>query len=285
MAAKLTANSYGKSGIRLTKVTRRPDRHDLTEVEIAVELTGDFADTYLTGDNAKVVATDTMKNTVYAMAATHPVDPLEAFGALLARHFLDRNAHVESATVELHETAWNRLAIDDAAGHPHAFTGGGTHRRTARVVATRGGGGFETSAGVADLLLLKTTDSAFAGFLRDEFTTLKETGDRIFATRLTAAWTYDGGAGDYNADHRDVVTGMLQTFADHKSLSVQQTLYAMGEAALDACPRVRSIDLEMPNEHRIPVNLEPFGLPNRNDVFVATREPYGLIRATVARSR
>jgi urate oxidase len=207
---------------------------------------------------------------------------------------VDRNPQVEAATVELFQSTWDRLPAEGGDGpHPHAFVGGGGgQRRTARVRVSGGGGGVEVAAGIAGLLLLKTADSAFAGFARDELTTLKETEDRLFATRLTAVWHYDaggdaaeGGAGfDYDAAFDAIRAGLLGTFAGHRSRSVQQTLYAMGEAALAACPAVRAVELEMPNEHRVPVDLAPLGLPNRNEIFVATSEPYGLIRATVSRA-
>ena len=281
MPAKLTSNSYGKSAVRLTKVKRLPDRHDLVELEVAIELTGDFADSYLTGDNRLIVATDTMKNTVYALAAQHPIDAIEEFGQTLAAYFLTNNPHVATATIDLAQTAWRRYADGDMP-HPHTFVGAGDHRRTARIVHTRAG--TQTFAGVADLLLLKTTDSAFKGFLRDAYTTLRETDDRIFATRLTAGWLYALGQHDYNALYDATLAAMLNTFAHHKSLAVQQTLYAMGEHVLDAAPAITSIDLEMPNQHRIPFNLEPLGLPNRNEIFITTSEPYGLIKAALTRA-
>jgi urate oxidase len=281
MPAKLTSDSYGKSAVRLTKVKRLPDRHELVELEVAIELTGDFARSYLTGDNSLIVATDTMKNTVYALAARHPIDAIEDFGQALAGHFLANNAHVDTATVRLAQNAWKRFA-DGPTEHPHTFVGAGDHRRTARVVRTRAGA--QTSAGVENLLLLKTTDSAFKGFLRDGYTTLRETDDRIFATRLTAEWTYAENRHEWNALYDTTLATMLKTFAHHRSLAVQQTLYAMGDAALAGSPAIGTIDLEMPNQHRIPFNLEPLGLPNRNEIFLTTSEPYGLIKATLARA-
>jgi len=281
MPAKLTSNSYGKSAVRLTKVKRLPDRHELVELEVSVELTGDFADSYLTGDNRLIVATDTMKNTVYALAAQHPIDAIEEFGQALASHFLANNPHVATATIGLAQTAWRRYAEGEKE-HPHTFIGAGDHRRTARIVHTRGG--TQTFAGVADLLLLKTTDSAFKGFLRDAYTTLRETDDRIFATRLTAEWAYASGRHDYNALYDAALAAMINTFAHHMSLAVQQTMYVMGERAMEVVPAITSIDLEMPNQHRIPFNLEPLGLPNRNEIFVTTSEPYGLIKAGLTRA-
>ena len=281
MPAKLVSHSYGKSAVRLTKVKRGPDRHELVELEVAVHLTGEFADSYLTGDNRQVIATDTMKNTVYALASQHPIDAIEDFGLALADHFLTGNAHVASVTVDLAQTAWRRMAFD-GHDHPHAFVGAGDHRRTARILRTRAG--TQIAAGVENLLLLKTADSAFAGFVRDGYTTLPETDDRVFATRLTARWEYAAGTHDWNAVYESAVAAMLRTFAFHESRAVQQTLYAMGEAVLEAVPPITGMELEMPNQHRIAFNLQPLGLANRNEIFVTTSEPYGLIKASVARA-
>jgi len=282
MPAKLATHSYGKSAVRLTKVKRLADRHELIELEVAIELRGDFDASYLAGDNSKIIATDTMKNTVYALAATHPIDSIEEFGVVLARHFVQNNAHVRSAQVELAQTMWRRIPTDPG-DHPHAFASAASHRRTARILDARDHA--DVFAGIEGLTILKTTDSAFTGYLKDKWTTLPETTDRIFATRLTASWRYgENRRTDYNTAHDRISAAMLHTFAHHKSLAVQQTLYAMGEAALDACPDVAEIELEMPNQHRIPINLQPLGLPNQNEIFVTTTEPYGLIKATVARA-
>ncbi len=280
MPAKLTYQSYGKSAVRLTKVKRLPDRHELIELEVSIELSGDFADSYLAGDNSKVIATDTMKNTVYALAAAHPIDALEDFATALARHFMQAHAHVYTAIVRLAQTSWRRMSVDGRE-HPHSFVGAGPERRRVMLHLTR-----EKPymwAGIEGLVLLKTTDSAFKGFLRDEYTTLADTDDRIFATRLCADWLYDKPVPDWNAAYHAVMGAMVRVFAQHRSLSVQQTLYAMGEAALEACPAILVIHLEMTNQHRIPVNLQPLGLENRNEIFVTTTEPYGLIKATLER--
>ncbi|MDZ4687465.1 MAG: urate oxidase [Planctomycetaceae bacterium] len=281
MSIRLVANSYGKSSIRLTKVTRHADRHDITELAVDIAVEGDFAATYLTGDNRQVIATDTMRNTVYALAADHALSSPENFALDLSAHFLDRNAHVTAATVRCAATPWNRIGTAHGP-HRHSFVGGGAERRTCRIRRTRETVAVQT--GLTGLPLLKTTDSEFRGFLRDELTTLPETDDRIFATLLDAEWTYSAGATlDWNAEYDRILAAMLAVFADHKSLSVQQTLYAMGEAALEVCPAAGSIHLEMPNQHRIPFNLQPLGKPNRNEIFVTTREPFGLITATLAR--
>jgi urate oxidase len=284
MTIRLAKQSYGKSNVRLTKVTRFDDRHELKELSVDVALDGDFSESYLAGDNARVVATDTMKNTVYALAVDHPLVDGESFALDLAAHFVNRNAHVTSATISIAETLWKRID-QGGAPHRHSFISGGAEKRICRVRVSR----EKTSvhAGLMGLPLLKTTNSAFRGFPRDEFTTLPEVDDRIFATLLNAEWNYvPGDAGfqyDWNSCYGRIHTAMVAVFADHKSLAVQQTLYAMGEAALGACPQVDEIHLAMPNQHRISVDVRPFGKEHRNEIFVTTSEPYGLITATLRR--
>lgn len=281
MSAVLVHDAYGKSLVRLTKITRHADRHELTELSLDVQLEGDFAAAYTHGDNSRVIATDTMKNTVYALAKSHPLTDPESFGLTLARHFLDNNTHVSGATIQIREHAWRRLEVNGRA-HPHAFLGGGGEQRTCTVRLTRQG--VKLEAGIDDLLLLKTTDSAFRGFLRDRYTTLPETDDRIFATILRATWLYNTDAADWNACHATIRQALLETFAQHKSLGVQQTLFAMGEQALAVCPNMEEIRLAMPNKHRLLVNLQVFGLDNPNEIFVPTDEPHGLITGTLRRN-
>ena len=281
--AAITHQSYGKSRVRLTKVTRHADRHDLVEVSVDVVLEGDFEASYLAGDNRLVVPTDTMKNAVYAIAARHPIDAIESFALALVEHFLTRHAQVSAATVSIQQVPWRRIEGRDAEKHPHAFIAAGTARRTCRVRGDRGP--LAVEAGVSGLTVVKTTDSAFRGFVRDEFTTLPDSDDRIFGTAVEANWRYRAGARpDWNAAWSAACRTMVDVFAAHRSLAVQQTLHDMGQAALAACGDVEEISLEMPNQHRIPVDLAPFGLPDTNSIFVTTSEPYGLIRATLRRT-
>lgn len=269
----LVGNGYGKSAVRLVTVRRGPEIHELKDVTVAIRLEGDFETAYTEGDNSRVLPTDTMKNTVYAFAAEHPVADVESFGLLLTEHFL--KDEVASARVELTEHLWERL-------HPHAFRRAGSERRKAVVTRTREGA--KVVAGIEDLVVMKTAKSAFEGFPRDRYTTLAETSDRLLATSVRAEWTY--GRLDLPFDERwsEVRHRLLEVFVDHDSRSVQQTLYAMGAAALET-PDVEEIHLAMPNIHHIPVDLTRFGMENRNEVFVATSEPYGLIEATLRRGQ
>jgi len=258
MSIVLSHTGYGKSEIRLVKVTRRRHGHDLRDLTVGVKLEGDFDAAYVDADNTGLLTTDTMRNAVYALAKERPIDPIESFGRRLVDHFLGAGAGVTRA-------------------------GGGNRVAT---VAGDGGGvdGIQIEAGIDDLLVLKTTDSGWEGFLRDRYTTLAETSDRILATIITARWSYNGPEIEFTAAWRAVRQTILEAFCDHYSPSVQFTLHHMGKAVLDARPEVERISFSLPNKHHLLYDLERFGLENKNEIFQATDEPYGLIEGTVERS-
>jgi urate oxidase len=280
MPARLTWNGYGKAAVRLVKVTRTESRHRLSDLTVDVQLQGEFAATHASGDNSAVLPTDTMKNTVYALARTTDVDPPESFGLALARHFLGTCPAAHLAVVRLEAHTWERLTLGGAP-HDHAFRRGPAERRTVEVSAERGTA--SVSAGIEALALLKTTGSGFEGFLRDQYTTLPETADRILATEVSARWRYDRHPADWSAAWVATRDALVETFARTQSRSVQETLFAMGAAALDACQEIAEIRLVLPNQHHLLVDLSAFGLSNANEVFVATREPYGRIEGVVVR--
>ena len=278
----LTESSYGKSGIRIVKIRRRGEDHELRDFTVAVRFEGDYETSYTEGDNRSVLPTDTMKNTVYALAAESDCAEPEAFGLTLGRHFLSRNPLLKKVRVSLVDHAWRHLATGGRE-RGTAFMRRGPDTRTAVVECGRDG--TSVVAGIDDLLILKSAHSAFAGFPRDEYTTLPETLDRILATSMTATWRYRDAEVDFGVSWHAVRAVLLDAFADHDSLSVQHTLYAMAQAALDTVAEVSEIKLVMPNKHHLPVDLSKFGLENRNEIFVATEEPFGLIEATLARER
>lgn len=278
--ATLSQTSYGKSRIRLVRVTRHRDRHELRDFTVAIAFEGRYDTSYTDGDNRDVLPTDTMKNTVYALAGRDGVGEPEAFGLLLGRHFIERNPRLIRVNVDLIDHAWGGITVGDRE-HGRAFVRRGPDTRTARVVTDRDGAAI--SAGVADLVIMKTAHSGFAGYPRDEFTTLPETKDRLFATSMTATWTYTGAEVEFASTYLSVRNTLLEAFAEHDSLSVQHTLYAMGQSVLDSIDVVQRISLTMPNRHHLPIDLTRLGLENRNEVFVATEEPHGLIKATLSR--
>jgi len=270
----LGPNQYGKAETRLVRVVRDGDRHDLTDLNVSVALAGDLSGTHLTGDNAAVLPTDTQKNTVYAFAREHGVGEIEAFGLLLARHFVDSQPTIHRAQVRIEQYGWRRLG-------PHSFERDGREVRTARV--RYDGQGAEVVSGLTDLVLLNSTDSEFHGYLKDRYTTLQETSDRILATAVTAQWRHTGDGSDWAESYAESRRILVETFAGTYSYALQQTLFAMGQKVLEARPELAEVRLSMPNKHHFLVDLDPFGLDNPNEVYFAADRPYGLIEGSVVR--
>lgn len=277
----LGSNDYGKSGIRLVKVKRDADRHELWDLDVAVSLEGDFEAAHVNGDNSKLLATDTMRNTVYALAKDRLTGSIEDFGLALASHFLAAGPTVERATVRITRFPWDRIEVDGRL-HEHSFIRGAGERKA--TITEEEDGSRRIEAGLDNLLVMKTTASGFEGFLKGRFTTLPETDDRILATAVTANWSYGDAADlDFDGLWSGVREQVLRTFTDHYSPSVQNTLYRMGRAVLEAYPEVEKIRFSLPNKHHLPFDLSPFGIENENEIFHATSEPYGLIEGTIER--
>jgi urate oxidase len=274
--AKIVFDTYGKTRVRLTYLQRLKDRHEIKELNVDIYLEGEFQKAFTKADNSIVLPTDTMKNTVYVLAREQPIMSIEGFARDLGRHFLASVLHVSQARIEIKEVPWAR--IDDS---PAAFVQTGLERRTTSLTATRSN---ETlRSGLSDLQIMKTADSGFAGFLKDQYTTLAETNDRLLGTVLEGDWLYNALDIDFNKTHSAIRGLLLSTFAAHKSSSVQQTLYDMAEAVIDRFPTVAEIHLVMPNKHCLLVDLSRFGLDNPNQVFQPVDEPSGYIEARLQR--
>jgi urate oxidase len=282
MRISLEENRYGKSRVRLVKVTRADGIHSVAEWTVEVWLTGDFDACFVDGDNSRILPTDTMKNTVYSLARASSATSMEAFAIELVTHFIENNPHADGAEVRIQSTPWEQLTANDGT-LPFAFTHASDKFDTTAVTVTRGGAPAVTS-GFERLWLLKTAGSAFAGFMKDRLTTLKETQDRLLGTLAGAEWLYTGRSLDFNALRQRAETALLIAFAVHDSPSVQQTLYAMAEAALENVPEIAEVHLSLPNKHCNLVDLSPFGQDNPNEIFVPTDEPHGSIEARVRRS-
>ena len=285
MAHTLGHSQYGKAETRVVRVYRDRDPHELVDLDVSVALSGDVADSHLTGDNTKVLTTDAVKNTVFAFAKEHGEQARqpESFGLALARHFVDDVPQVSRARLRVEQYLWLRLP------GPHAFVREGSLVRTATV--TYEAGRAHVVSGLRDLVVLKTTDSEFAGFYEDRYTTLQPTTDRVMATSVTAQWWHsdllDGavewGAVEWGTAFGRARTALCEAFAASYSLALQQTLFEMGSALLDAVPSAGEVRLSLPNKHHFAVDLAPFGLANPNEVFFAADRPYGLIEGTVRR--
>jgi len=279
--ARLGENRYGKSRVRLSRITRHGDRHDFNEWTVRVLLEGDFETSFTAADNSKILPTDTMKNTVYSIARDSKAATIEEFATELGDYFLANNPQVSGALVEIEEKAWERLQVD---GVPEAttFKLGGPELQTVRAVRDQGRE-WTVRSGIDGLVILKTTKSAFTGYIKDRLTTLKPATDRIFGTRATVTWEYGSASPNYTDVRSRIVAALLKEFAAHDSMSVQHTLFDMGKAALAAAPEVASITLTMPNLHHLLADLSPFGQDNPNHIFVPIDEPHGYIEATIER--
>ncbi|HEY3663923.1 MAG TPA: urate oxidase [Chthoniobacterales bacterium] len=280
--AKLIEQRYGKAKVRVLKILREGPVHTIREIDVSALLAGDFETSYTAGDNSKVVPTDTIKNTVNVFAKQHLAEDLEAFAVILGDHFVSRYEQVSQATIEVAERAWNRLEIGGQS-HPHTFEAGSEAQRFARAICQAGSS--EVSAGIRDLVILKSTGSGFEGYPKCEYTTLPETADRILATSFRATWHFADVPASYRKTDDAILAAMLKVFAENFSPSAQTTLFQMGEAAFQACAEISRIDLAMPNKHCLLLNLVPFGLENKNEVFVPTEEPFGLIEASLERDK
>ena len=279
--ARLGENRYGKSRVRLSRITRHEDHHEFNEWTVRVLLHGDFEASFIVADNSKILPTDTMKNTVYSVARDSKAVTIEDFAVELGDYLLNNNPQVTKASVEIDEKAWERMVIDGTP-EPAAFRLGGPELHTVLAVREKGGP-WSVTSGVDGLVILKTTKSGFTGYLKDKLTTLKPSTDRIFGTRATAAWEYATGSPDHAQVRARVISALLREFAAHDSMSVQHTLFDMGEAALAAAPEIARITLTMPNLHHLLADLSPFGQDNPNHIFVPIDEPHGYIEATIER--
>ncbi len=284
--AKLGENRYGKSRVRLSRITRGKDslgldRHEFDEWIVEVMLHGEFEASFTKADNSRILPTDTMKNTVYFVARNSGAGTIEDFAKELGDFFLNNNPQVTKASIEVQEKKWERMIVD---GVPDAttFKMGGPELQTVQAMRARGGE-WNLTSGVDGLTILKTTKSAFTGYIVDKLTTLKPATDRIFGTRATVKWDYAAAAPDYAQVRARIVAALLKEFAGHDSMSVQHTLFDMGKAALDAAPEIARIHLSMPNLHHLPADLRPFGQDNPNHIFVPIDEPHGTIEATIER--
>lgn len=279
--ARLAENRYGKARVRLVKVTRNPTQHELKEWSVFIYFEGDFDSCFVEGDNSKILPTDTMKNTVYSIARTSQASTIEDFAKELIAYFLDRNPQTSGITVEINEKQWNRVNANGTP-HPTTFQQIGPATATTKVSRKRGEA-FAIQSGIEGLVILKTTKSAFTGYIKDALTTLPETTDRIFGTEASITWTYSGADHPFQTIRQKVTDALLTSFAEHDSLSVQHTLFEMGNAALAISPALSEIELTMPNRHCLLIDLTRFGQDNPNEIFVPTDEPHGYIEARVVR--
>ena len=277
----LAENSYGKSSVRVMKVKRDRPLHTVWEWKVEVLLTGNFKTCFTDGDNSAILPTDTMKNTVYSRARESKAECIEDFALELCEFFLSRNPQVDGVAINIAGTSWEHALVQ---GKPHlsTFIRGSSESQTTAVTCSQGGKA-SISSGLENLVVLKTANSGFEGYLRDSLTTLPETADRLLGTSMRAEWTYKTSELSFDSLRNKLRDALIQAFAEHDSKSVQHTLYAMAQAALESVPEILDVELAMPNKHCLLVDLSRFGQTNPNEIFVPTDEPYGNIVARISR--
>src|SRR5215213_9960623 len=245
MGSVLGANQYGKAEVHMVTVTRDGARHTIRDLTVGIALSGDLTEVHLTGDNAHVVATDTQKNTVYAFAKEQPVGAIEDFALRLGRHFVSSFAAITRARVHIAEDGWDRMG-------DHSFVRSGRETRLTTVVCDAGG--EWVVSGLGDLVVLNSTDSEFEGFVRDRYTTLPETRDRVLATAVAARWRHRSAEGDWDASFPAARGLLLDAFAGTYSRSLQETLHAMADAMLTGRPELAEVRMSLPNRHHYVVD-------------------------------
>lgn len=285
MSITLASNQYGKAENRVVRIYRDTDRHEIRDLNVSTSLRGDFTAAHLDGDQADVLPTDTQKNTAFAFAKEVGISSPEDYGIALGTHLLTAAPKATGSQIRIEEYAWDRIQVN-GEGHAHSFVRRGTETRTA-IITVDGRDADQkvwVVSGLEDLVVLKSTGSEFKGFLKDKYTTLEETDDRVMATSLTARWRYNTTDGmNFDEVYEDVKRLCLAAFATTYSRALQETLYAMGRDVLEAHPEIDEIKFSAPNKHHFLYDLGRFGVENNGEVFTAADRPYGLIEATVAR--
>ncbi|GLP67044.1 uricase [Streptomyces sp. TUS-ST3] len=280
----LGQNQYGKAENRVVKITRDGATHHIKDLNVSVALSGDMEEVHYSGSNANVLPTDTTKNTVYAFAKEHGIESAEQFGIHLARHFVTSQEPIRTARIRIEEYAWERIVTPGQDAH--SFVRQGQETRLTQI--TYDGSSWEVVSGLKDLTVMNSTNSEFWGYVKDKYTTLPEAYDRILATEVSGRWRFNWTddaeeTPAWEESYAQVKKHMLLAFAETYSLSLQQTLYAMGSRIIENRTEIDEVRFSLPNKHHFLVDLEPFGLKNDNEVYFAADRPYGLIEATVLR--
>ncbi|KAM6503997.1 uricase [Amanita muscaria] len=315
-ASYLSHAQYGKTSVRVFRVVRDGAWHHVVEYNVTVLVEGNIETSYTQADNSVVIATDSMKNITYYLAKVSPhILSAEKFAIHLGSHIVFKYAHLHKAFVTIEQLRWTRIpveGIEGSKGDPHSFLRDGDEKRvvTVEVDATNGKNRLtaQVSAGLTGLLVLKSTGSAFSGFIRDEYTTLAEVEDRILSTAVDLTYTFrpvaipaprdeaklvfdvpeakKGSLWDEKVGER-VRKATLEIFAKDESASVQATLYKMGERVIAENAEVDTITYTLPNKHYVPVDMKYIGVdnttPSKAEVFMPIAHPSGQISATISR--
>ncbi|TRY82621.1 hypothetical protein DNTS_032569 [Danionella cerebrum] len=277
---------YGKNMVKVLHIRREGSYHSITELIANVQLTLKSRKDYLTGDNSDIIPTDTVKNTVHALAKIKGINTIEGFALDICEHFLTAFNHVTRVKVNIDEVPWKRLE-KNGVEHNHAFI----HCPEALHFCEAEQHLSQTPvvhSGIRDMKVLKTTQSGFEGFLRDRFTTLTEAKDRFFCTSIYARWRYNTENVAFDAAWASVKDIIVEKFSGpydrgEYSPSVQKTLYDTQLLVLEHLPEVEEIEIVMPNQHYFVIDMSKIGLSNTDEVYLPLDNPSGNITGTVCR--
>ena len=276
----LIKNRYGKGRVRVMRIHRDGERHEVSQLNVKAMIEGDFARAYTHADNSTSVSTDTIKNVVNVVARENAGLSTEEFCLTLAKKYLDSYSQVASVAVTAHETKWSRLSIGGKP-HPHSFVLDSNGKPTVEVAMNRKESTI--ASGIDGFTFMKSTQSGWENYVKDKYTTIAPTHDRMCATSMVTSWKWSAKPASYAATNARILETLLDVFSTTYSASVQDSLYRMGEAVLAAVPEISEISMACPNIHFILMNLTAFGMDNNNDVFLPTDEPHGQIECTVGR--
>ncbi|PNP83514.1 hypothetical protein FNYG_03077 [Fusarium nygamai] len=292
----VSAARYGKDNVRVCKVDRDASTgiQTVTEMTVCCLLEGEIETSYTKADNSVVVATDSIKNTIYITAKQNPVNPPELYASILGSHFIEKYSHIHVANVNVKTVRWQRLEVDGKP-HPHSFFKDGEETRNVEVRVSRQEG-IQIKSSLVGLTVLKSTGSAFHGFVRDEYTTLPETWDRIFSTDVDATWKWNKFdslnavkvfAPKFDSAREAARNTTLKIFAEDDSASVQATMYKMSTQILGLVPEIATVTYALPNKHYFEIDLSWHkGLKNTGkdaEVYAPQSGPNGLIKCEVSR--
>jgi urate oxidase len=283
--ATLKLHQHGKGRVRVGRTWRVGNVHYFVEWNVFTMLESPMEHAFIQGDNTGMTATDTQKNTVYVVAQRMPErSTADQFAIALAQFYVKEYPLVTKAKILVEEKPWKRVTVNGVP-HDHGYSVTGTEIRTAYAEYDKAGK-LSLTAGLKEWQVLKTTQSGYTGFLRDKYTALGDSTDRILATSITSTWKYSTLPSDFDAAFNSVKNAIVEAFygPPHSGVyspSVQYTLYQMAVKVLGAVSQVESIFFNTPNLHFIPLN--PMASKFNNDVYVATSEPHGNIECVVTR--
>ncbi|GFN21505.1 hypothetical protein AtubIFM55763_006286 [Aspergillus tubingensis] len=293
----LSDAQYGKDNVRLYKVHRDAGTGVQTvyELTVCVLLEGDIESSYTKEDNSVLVTTDAIKNTCYIVAKHNPVHPPELYGSILGKHFITQYNHIHTAHIDITCHTWERMTIENEP-HPHSFFQDGSVKRQIRVDVSKASGINITSA-IFGLSVLKSTRSEFWGYIKDEYTTLPETWDRILSSDVDIKWRWkhfknvsdvEANASHFIEAFAEARDASFKAFAEDNSMSAQATLYKMAEKFLDCVPLADAVEYSWPNKHYVEIDLSWHkGIRNTDkdaEVYLPQSAPNGLIKGTLTRS-